>query len=50
MTTHGRSKILDAGCFILQERIPEAFEPEWRELLNRIYMAMRRAHYGHKVE
>lgn len=41
--THGRSKVLDAGCNILQERIAEAFEPEWRELLARIYEAMLRA-------
>ena len=37
------SKALDAGCAILHERIAEAFEPEWRELLSRIYEAMRRA-------
>lgn len=38
-----RSKILDAGCKVLYERIAEAYEPEWRELLARIYEAMRNA-------
>jgi hypothetical protein len=35
--------ILDKGSEILFEKVAEAFEPEWRLLLERIYRAMRRA-------
>lgn len=34
---------LDHGCAILYEMVAEAFDPEWRELVGRIYAAMRDA-------
>ncbi len=40
-----RKRALDAGCEILFEKVAEAHEPEWREILSRIYDAMD-AEYG----
>ena len=38
------SQVLNAGCAVLHERVPEAYEPEWRELLMRAYLAMSDAY------
>lgn len=36
-------KRLNKGAALLHERVAEAFEPDWLDLLDRIYHAMRRA-------
>lgn len=33
----------DAGCYVLEERIAEAYEPDWRDLIDRMFFAMRDA-------
>lgn len=35
------SRVITAGCDVLYERVAEAHEPEWRNLVARIYIAMR---------
>lgn len=32
---------LDAGCAVLYGNVAEAYEPHWRDLLGRIYVAMQ---------
>jgi hypothetical protein len=36
------SRLLNAGSEVLHEKIAEAFEPEWQELIRRMFAAMRR--------
>lgn len=31
---------VEAGCAILYEKVAEAFEPEWRDIVRRVYLAM----------
>lgn len=38
-----QDEVVDAGCRVLEEKIAEAWEPEWRELLLRIFRAMHKA-------
>ena len=36
------NRLLDAGSKVLSEKIAEAYEPEWRELIRRMFSEMRR--------
>jgi hypothetical protein len=36
-----REYILNAGSRILYEKVAEAFEPDWQDLIERMFIAMR---------
>lgn len=38
------TRVVEAGCEVLYERIAEAYEPEWREIVMRIFDAMQNAY------
>lgn len=35
---------VEAGCAVLYESVAEAFEPEWRNTVERVFIAMQAAH------
>jgi hypothetical protein len=35
-------EVLNAGCEILYERVAEAYDPAWRDLLRRIFQRMKK--------
>ncbi len=39
-TAYVPPNIVEAGCHVLYERVVEAHEPEWQELVKRMYLAM----------
>ncbi len=35
-------RLLDAGSKVLHERIAESYEPEWQELIRKMFVEMRK--------
>ena len=36
------TRLLDAGSKVLQEKISESYEPEWQEIIRKMFIAMRK--------